>query len=64
MVVQPKMQRGISCRKCRYFYVTYEVRQPNGCRAYGFKSRQMPAYVVLLSSGEPCNLFAVRETKK
>ncbi len=30
---------------------------PYGCRAFGFKSKQIPSLVVLQSSGEACKAF-------
>ncbi|WP_309118423.1 uracil-DNA glycosylase [Paenibacillus sp.] len=44
----------INCMKCRHYYVTWEPQYPRGCRAYGFKTRQMPSVTVLSSSGRPC----------
>ncbi|WDP88674.1 MAG: uracil-DNA glycosylase [Desulfobacter sp.] len=47
----------INCYKCKFFYVTWEPAHPNGCRAMGFKSKQLPSVVVRRSSGKPCQLF-------
>ncbi len=52
------------CLQCTYFYVTYDMRQPRGCRAFGFKSHRIPADVVQSSSGKSCTLFAVRRKVK
>ncbi len=52
------------CLGCRHFFITYQPRQPRGCRAYGFKSHQMPSRVVLASSGKPCQLFAPKSAGK
>lgn len=46
------------CLHCTHYYVTWDVAQPRGCRAYEFKSAELPSEVVLASSGEPCQLFA------
>jgi len=32
----------IDCRKCRYFFVTWNKQFPHGCRAMGFKSWRYP----------------------
>jgi hypothetical protein len=48
------------CRRCRHFFITYEPRRPQGCRAYGFRSREAPAQAVRHHSGQPCLLFAAR----
>lgn len=49
------------CGRCRHYFVTHDPRQPMGCRAYGFKSRQQPSRVVLTTSGTPCHFFAPRQ---
>jgi hypothetical protein len=52
-----------NCRLCSNFFITYEPYRPNGCKAYGFKSAQLPTAVVLRSSGLPCRLFEQRKIK-
>ncbi len=47
----------INCRDCQFFYVTWQVSTPYGCKAHGFKSAQLPSLVVFASSGEHCLLF-------
>ncbi len=32
----------IDCRKCRYYFVTWNKQFPHGCRAMGFKSWRYP----------------------
>lgn len=49
-----KEQQKINCFKCKYFYTTWDARFPRGCKAYGFKTQQMPADYVIRASGEPC----------
>lgn len=51
MVVQ------INCLKCRHYYVTWDAKFPKGCRAFGFKTNQVPSVAVLRSSGSPCLKF-------
>ncbi|HZG79058.1 MAG TPA: uracil-DNA glycosylase [Paenibacillus sp.] len=46
--------KRINCMKCKHYYVTWEPQFPRGCRAYGFKTVQMPSATVLSSSGKPC----------
>ncbi|MGA6925530.1 MAG: uracil-DNA glycosylase [Desulfosarcina sp.] len=48
----------IVCRKCRFYYLTWDVNQPHGCRAMGFKSRHPPSLVVHRSSGRDCMRYA------
>lgn len=47
----------INCLKCKFYYVTWDSRMPYGCKAFGFKSRQMPSIVVYKSSGKSCQGF-------
>ena len=49
------------CIKCIFYFLTYEVARPYGCRAMGFKSKKNPARVVFESSGFECQLFAARK---
>ena len=51
------MKKRINCRRCEYYFVTWEPKQPHGCKAYGFKSPQIPSMVVFKSSGAECSLF-------
>jgi len=48
------MNTRIICQKCTYYYVTWQTNQPHGCKAYGFKSKQIPSIVVRQSSGTAC----------
>ncbi|EHP29263.1 hypothetical protein SMGD1_0736 [Sulfurimonas gotlandica GD1] len=49
--------KRINCRRCQFYFVTWEKNQPHGCRAYGFKAPQIPSLVVFQSSGMDCSLF-------
>ncbi|RXJ98427.1 uracil-DNA glycosylase [Arcobacter sp. CECT 8986] len=51
------MSEKIICQKCQYYYVTWENNNPHGCKAYGFKSKIIPANVVKKSSGKECNFY-------
>ncbi|PID41332.1 MAG: uracil-DNA glycosylase [Proteobacteria bacterium] len=55
-------EQNIVCRKCGFYFVTHDSKQPYGCRAMGFKSRKNPARVVFESSGIPCRLFTPKDT--
>jgi hypothetical protein len=52
----------VDCFQCRYFYTTWEASEPRGCKAFGFKTSQMPSKVVVESSGEPCLKFSPKNT--
>ena len=54
-------RQKISCFKCKYLQLTYDATTPYSCRAYGFKSKAYPSFVVMQSSGIPCNLFTSKE---
>ncbi|MGE7933208.1 uracil-DNA glycosylase [Viridibacillus arvi] len=50
-----------SCFKCRHFYVTWDQRSPRGCRAYQFKSKELPSVIVKRSSGLECLKFEPKQ---
>ncbi len=54
----------MNCFKCKYFFISWDRDQPNGCKAYGFKSPQSPSLVVKKSSGSDCKLFAAKPDKR
>ncbi|MCM3705454.1 uracil-DNA glycosylase [Cytobacillus firmus] len=47
----------IDCFKCKYFYVTWDRNHPKGCRAFQFKTSQLPSLEVFRASGNPCLRF-------
>jgi len=53
-----KEKKPIDCFQCRHFYITWEVNQPRGCKAFGFKTTQLPSVVVQEASGAPCLKFS------
>ena len=53
-----KKRQGASCYRCAHFYVTWDPAFPRGCRAMGFKGRELPAETVLRASGMTCQLYA------
>lgn len=55
------MTDKINCRNCKYNYITWESKMPYGCKAFGFKSRQIPSLVVLQSSGKACQAFEEKQ---
>jgi len=56
------MNKEIICQKCIHYFVTWEPSQPHGCRAYGFKSKQIPSVVVKESSGMKCNFYKLKNS--
>ncbi len=47
----------INCKRCIYYYVTWQPQNPHGCKAFGFKSKAIPANEVLKNSGKACTLY-------
>jgi len=45
------------CAACVHFYVTWDPRFPRGCRALGFKCRDLPSALVRQASGLRCLRF-------
>lgn len=54
----------INCFKCNFFYITWDVHYPHGCKAMGFKTKQLPSVTVYQSSGKPCQLFSEKKDIK
>jgi len=52
--------RKSDCMHCRHFFITWLGDFPRGCRAYGFRSPDLPSVVVQRESGVPCQLFSPR----
>lgn len=52
------------CLHCVHYFVTWETGSPRGCRAYEFKSTELPSEVVFASSGAPCRLFERKPDRK
>ena len=42
----------VNCRNCKYYYITWDANMPHGCKAFGFKTRQIPSVGVYQSSGQ------------
>jgi len=54
----------VNCLKCKYYYITWEAAMPYGCKAFGFKTRQIPSVVVYQSSGSQCQGYEEKEKVK
>jgi hypothetical protein len=57
MNTQQNPQNRPNCFGCRNFFITHEPSHPYGCRAMGFKSKNIPSQVVFESSGMECQLY-------
>ncbi len=58
------MVERIICQKCIYYYVTWQDNKSHGCKAYGFKSQQLPSVVVKNSSRQDCVFYTKKENTK
>jgi len=56
-------RKSINCFKCCYFYITWDRNFPYGCKAYNFKSRQLPSVEVKTASGKECLSFKEKDKK-
>ncbi|WP_225435220.1 uracil-DNA glycosylase [Bacillus aerolatus] len=54
----------VNCFQCKHFFVTWDQGNPRGCRAYGFKAKQLPSAVVLQASGHSCYKFLPKPSKQ
>ncbi|HEY3275554.1 MAG TPA: hypothetical protein VGJ94_02955 [Syntrophorhabdaceae bacterium] len=55
-------KKKIDCFTCTHFYVTWDSRFPKGCRAMGFKSRELPSVVVFRNSGMECLRYMPKDS--
>ena len=44
------LKNTVRCHGCRHYFVTYDRYQPYGCAIFGFKTKSLPAQVVVESS--------------
>jgi hypothetical protein len=51
---KPKHQ---DCLQCAYYFITYDVSFPYGCRAMNFKSKQLPCKEVFEASKAHCMMY-------
>lgn len=57
---QERQEKLINCFSCSYFYVTYDVNFPYGCRGAGFRSRSMPSREMYVNSGVNCQIYVMK----
>jgi len=56
-------EMAINCFKCRHFFTTWDARHPRGCKAYGFKTKEIPSALVKRSSGMECLKFVLKQVE-
>lgn len=54
----------INCFKCKFYYVTWEKNFPYGCKAIGFKGRELPSVSVKRNTGIDCQFYEEKGTLK
>jgi Zn-dependent M28 family amino/carboxypeptidase len=54
----------VDCKKCDFFKITWERDLPYACKAFGFKSKEIPSIVVFSSAGKECIKFSAKIIKK
>ncbi|MDE3840376.1 uracil-DNA glycosylase [Bacillus methanolicus] len=54
-------KRKINCVKCSHFYVTWDPNFPRGCKAFQFKTRNLPSVEVFRASGRACLKYERKE---
>jgi hypothetical protein len=58
------MAESIDCKKCIHFYITWDKDYPRGCRAMGFKCKEIPSAMVYQASGVECLRFEEKKARR
>jgi len=53
-------RKRFECRRCQHYFVTWNPDTPHGCRAFGFRSKQLPCLEVRSASGQSCLKFELK----
>ncbi len=56
--------KRVNCLKCRHYFITWDQNKSRGCRAFGFKSQELPSLVVFRTSGQKCMKYSLKVTEK
>jgi len=56
--------KRINCKRCLYYFVTWDANKPHGCKAFNFKSPDIPSAVVKSSSGRNCETYMEKPKRK
>jgi hypothetical protein len=51
----------INCFNCVHFAITWDVKFPKACKAFGFKTANMPSVTVFQSTGSECIAFTPKQ---
>lgn len=55
---------SVNCFQCEHFFVTWDQRNPRGCKAYNFKTKELPSTVVKRTSGITCLHFRQKKGER
>ncbi|MCC6501511.1 MAG: uracil-DNA glycosylase [Deltaproteobacteria bacterium] len=58
------IKEKINCFHCAHFFITWNEHFPHGCKAMGFKCKEMPSAVVFRNSGMSCQMFVEKKGHK
>lgn len=58
MATKPK------CIQCIHYQVTYNPRQPHGCKAYRFQGMGLPSLTIKKETGQDCLAYEQRKNLK
>jgi hypothetical protein len=61
MINKKNSTMPIDCKKCGYFFITWDKVRPYGCKALNFKTKKIPSQEVLNASGMECLKFAAKK---
>lgn len=50
-------KKRVNCKQCKYYYITWDSKNANGCKYFGFKTNFMPSMIVRRNSGKDCEAF-------
>jgi len=53
-----------NCHQCQHFFITFDKTLPHGCRAFNFKTRELPCMVVEKNSAQECYAFEAKLKKQ
>ena len=55
------MNQNTICHSCRYLFITHDKFRRWGCSNFGFKSPNLPSYVVFATTGMKCAYFKKKD---
>lgn len=56
--------KRIDCKKCKNYYITWDMQFPYGCKLFSIKSKQMPNIVIYQSLGKHCEAYEDKIKRK